>query len=425
MKIKMQTLKRPAYLAAAFVIAVAGVAQGLLMRKAYAFPAGSALVNREIRISDARPDASAVTYMVGFQPATNYAVTGIIVDFCSGANTPIINDPTCVIPPGFTIGGSPSVTVTSVDSGSSAYTELGAGSGGTWTATDHFSNGQTLRLTHNGTGPTINAGTKYVFTINNVHNPSGTGSFYARIVTYTDDVEDVTTYTHSAAEDGASTNEAEDYGGIALSTAAVISISAKVQETLVFCVSGPNGYDGGGEPVAPTIGNGCSSGISTPSLVLGHGTNMILDNTATDNDSAYMQASTNAQSGINIRMKNVSATTCGGLSRNGGTDNCPIAASGASSATIPAGTAALFGARFVAGSGITAASPYNGAASNYGMDQTTAGNNVLSTYGSLVGSSAAPLSNIQSELQFAATATVTTPAGLYAASLSIIATGTF
>lgn len=422
----MQNFKRTSYVVAAFVVAVAGVAQGLLSRKAYAFPSGATLINREIRLSDARPDASGVTYMVAFQPASNYAVTGIIVDFCSGANTPIINDATCVIPPGFTMGGSPSVTVTSVDSGNSAYTALGAGTGGTgWTATDHFSNGQTLRLTHDGTGPTINAGTKYVFTINNVHNPSGTGSFYARIVTYTDDVEDVTTYTHAAADDGASTNEAEDYGGIALSTAAVISITAKVQETLVFCVSGPNGYDGGGEPVTPTIGNGCSSGISTPNLVLGHGTNMILDNQFTDNDSAYMQASTNAQSGINIRMKNVSATTCGGLSRNAGTDNCPIAAVGAAAATIPAGTAALFGARFVPGSGITAAAPYNGAASNYGMDQTTAGNNVLSTYGSLVGSSAAPLSNIQSELQFAATATVTTPAGLYSANLSIIATGTF
>ena len=419
----MQSFKRPAYVAAALVLAVAGVAQGLLFRKAYAFPTGGSLINREIRISDARPDAANVTYMVGFQPASNYTIKGIIVDFCSGANTPIINDTTCVIPPGFDITATPSVTTTSVDSGSSAYTSLT----GTWTATDHFnatSSGQTLRLT-NSTGVAITAGTKYVFTINGVHNPSGTGTFYARIVTYTSDTEDVTTYTHAAADDGANTNEAVDYGGIALSTAAVIDIRAKVQETLVFCVSGPASYDGSGEPVAPTIGNGCTSGITTPNLVLGHGNNMILDNSQTDNDAAYMQASTNAQSGINIRMKNVSATTCGGLSRNGGTDNCPIAAVGASSATIPAGTAALFGARFVPGSGITAASPYNGAAGNYGMDQTTVGNNVLSTYGSLIGSSAAPLSNIQSELQFAATATVTTPAGLYSAQLSLIATGTF
>lgn len=425
MKIKMQSLKRPAYLAVACVLAAAGVAQGLFVQKAYAFPAGDPLINREIRISDARPDASGVTYMVAFQPASNYAVTGIIVDFCDGSDTPIINDPSCDIPTDFDIGSSPSVTVTSVDSGNSSYTSLGAGSGGTgWTATDHFSNGQTLRLTHDGTGPTINAGTKYAFSINNVHNPSGTGSFYARIITYTDDVEDVTTYDHDAADDGDGTVAAEDYGGIALSTAAVISISAKVQETLVFCVSGPNGYDGGGEPIAPTIGNGCSSGISTPALTLGHGNNMILDETATDNDSAYMQASTNAQSGINIRMKNVSSTTCGGLSRNGGT-SCDIAARGATANTIIAGDTAYFGARLVPGSGITASSPYNGLASNYGMDQTTAGNNVLSTYGSLLGFSVAPLSNIQSELQFAATATVTTPAGLYSAQLSVIATGTF
>ncbi len=419
MKTKMQSIKRAAYIVAAFTLAVAGIAQGLFDRKAYAFPAGGPLPNREIRISDGRPDASNVTYLVAFEAASAYTVKGIIVDFCSGANTPIINDPTCTKPTAFDITATPSVTTTSVDSGSSAFTSLG----GTWTATDHFANGQSLRLT-NATGVALSTSTRYAFTINGVHNPSGTGSFYARIITYTSDTEDVTTYTHAAADDGASTNEAKDYGGIALSTSAVISISAKVQETLVFCVSGPNGYDGGGEPIAPTIGNGCSSGISTPNLVLGHGTNMILDDSQTDNDAAYMQASTNAQSGINIRMKNVSSTTCGGLSRTGGT-TCDIAAKGATSGTIPAGTAALFGARMVPGSGITAAAPYNGAASNYGMDQTTAGNNVLSTYGSLVGSSSTPLSNIQSELQFVATATVTTPAGLYSAQLSLIATGTF
>src|SRR6185436_12235167 len=84
-------------------------------------------------------------------------------------------------------------------------------------------------------------------TTNGFTNPSGTGSFYARIHTYT------TTGGATAHDEDAATGYG-DYGGIALSTAAVISITARVQETLSFCV-----YEGGG-----------ACGVNAPTITIGH-----------------------------------------------------------------------------------------------------------------------------------------------------------
>jgi hypothetical protein len=71
----------------------------------------------------------------------------------------------------------------------------------------------------------------------------------------------------------------------------------------------------------------------------------------------------------------------------------------------------------------------------YGMDSlSTAANggtpasnigNVTSTFGSTVASSTGPVYHFDNEYQFAATAALTTPAGIYSANMSLIATGTF
>ena len=124
MKIKIQGFKRTAYLAAAFVVALAGVLQAVLNQRAYAFPQGAQLVDRTIRMSSSATGivtaGQGVTYLVAFEPATSYTIKGIIVDFCGGLSstnpgTPIINDSDCDKPTGFTIGASPTVTTTSVD----------------------------------------------------------------------------------------------------------------------------------------------------------------------------------------------------------------------------------------------------------------------------------------------------------------------
>jgi hypothetical protein len=408
MKIKMQSLKRTAYVAAAFALALAGIFQGLLSQRVYAAfdPNGSQIIDREIRMSSSAAGVTS-TYLVAFEPATSYQIKGIIVDFCGGAGasggagTPILGDTACSIPDGFDIG-TPTVVTTSVDS-NTGFTDLGDGTG-SWTAANPGTNNRTLRLT-NANGPTLSTSTRYQFAITGVTNPTDVETFYARILTYTSDTGDILTY---APGDEGDDTTLEDYGGIALSVVNVINITAKVQETLTFCVS------------LADPDPGCTN-TSAPVLTLGHGTNNILDNTATDTDAGFMQASTNAQSGINVRIKN--SNSCGGLSRDGGT-TCDIAPAGAAATAITAGASALFGLSVTSDTNLLSVAPYS-TGSQYGMDNATAGNEVSSTFGSLISQSSVPLDGEENQLTFAATATVTTPAGLYSADMTIIATGTF
>lgn len=396
MKVQLHKLKRTAYIALALGLAVAGIAEGLLVERAYAFPTGGQLVQRSIRISDSSTSATAgtVNYQVSFKPASDYTVRGIIVDFC--ANTPIIGDSTCTAPTTFSVGAPTVNTAPSL----SGYTNLG----GSWTATAQNSN-RTLRLVDStGVGLDDGNANQYTFVLTTATNPTTLGSFYARIITYTSHNGEILTYAPGTE----GSTDARDYGGIALSTVNVINIQAKVQETLTFCIS-----EADPDP-------NCTN-TTTPALTLGHGANEILDASVTDTDLAYMQASTNAASGIIVRMKNTNS--CGGLSRNGGT-TCEIAPVGASAAAIDAGVSALFGMYVTPGVGITATAPYSSGTTQYGMD-TTAGTGVTSTYGSNIASSSGALNNIESTLTFAATATNTTPAGLYSANMIMLATGSY
>jgi hypothetical protein len=234
-------------------------------------------------------------------------------------------------------------------------------------------------------------------------------SFYARITTYTD-----TAYGGYASATSLGTYS--DYGGIALSTANTISVTARVMETLVFCVSGSS----------PTSACG---GVTTPTVTLGHGTPAVIDAQNVDDNGTvtptYTQLSTNAASGATVRMKNSNA--CGGLSKDGGS-TCDIAATnaGGTAAAITAGSA-KFGLGVGAGSGGTGTvnpSTEYAASSGYGMDPSSS-TGVTSTYGDTIMSSSAPVSSVNNQLTFAATAGTTTPAGVYTATMTLIATGVF
>jgi hypothetical protein len=180
----------------------------------------------------------------------------------------------------------------------------------------------------------------------------------------------------------------------------------------------------------------------------------VLDSSQVDTGSVYTQLSTNATSGAVINMHN-SNTSCGGLSANGGT-TCAIppinSGSNAGASAMAAGTAAfgLFVSDSTAdpanGNGtITPMGIYHNASHVtiptdlwYGMDTATSlGANtsprptitytggVGSTFGSTVAYSTAPMYRVENTYVFAATAALTTPAGIYTANLSMIATGQF
>ena len=254
------------------------------------------------------------------------------------------------------------------------------------------------------------------------------GTFYGRMYTYADSTfgSTSTAYTSPTV-----LGNYMDYGGIALSTNQIITITARVQEQLTFCVSGA-------APATWTTTSDCSDAQAAvaPALILGHGApTAILDNSATDTGTVYSQISTNALFGAAVAMRN-SNTTCGGLSADGGvTCGIPAANGGANTpAAITPGTAA-FGMSVTNGTlgtggigTVTADANYNdGTATHYGMDTETVADPgaVTGTFGDRVIYTNSPCYRINNAYTFAATASLTTPAGIYTANMDLIATGTF
>ena len=370
------------------------------------------LNGRSITMSDSGPSAGTITtgvgsgtnvaYQLKFSVGNNGAVGGIVVDFC--ANSPLYFD-TCTAPTGFNAN---SATTT-------LGTQSGVGAGGNFGVYTTGPVANRIVLTRASasslTSPLIigmGNGTSNGFT-----NPSTVGTFYARIYTYTSAAQ------AQAHNQTAATGGEQDFGGVALSTAMVITITARVQESLIFCVSG----------AAPAANCG---GVTTPAITLGHtagGTAKIIDSSNVDTGFAYTQVSTNALSGVVIRMHNSNA--CGGLSVDGGTtcDIPPVNAGGATPFAMTAGTAG-FGMNISLGtSGTGTITPdgnyYDGNVAHFAMDSTTSGSNVTTTFGDNIASSTGPVSNVNNTLTFGATASNSTPAGLYSANLALIATGTF
>jgi hypothetical protein len=372
MKIRFPRLRRTAYVAVAAILVAVSMLSGWVGRVSAA-----QVTTRSIRISNSTPAANNVIYRVEFNVATTGNIGGIAIDFCS--NTPIIGD-SCTAPGGFNVNES---TLTVNNQTVNIQT----------LAVDAATTTNTLILTR--TASSLSSGATVNFELGNgtnaMHNPTAVGSFYARIYTY----------ATSAAAQGHSTNTPTgyvDYGGIALSTAAVINITARVMETLSFCV-----YN-------TTCGD-------DPSITIGHtvGTTTVIDENNIDTANVNFSISTNANGGASIRMK-------GDTLKSGAND---INAAG-SAVTFTNGTE-RFGLRLSAsGTNITATAPYNGAAGAYGLVVSGAGtDDVTSTYGGQIANLSGPVNNSVSTVTFAAAASNTTAAGTYTAAQQLIATGTF
>ena len=370
--------------------------------------------NRSIQMSDSAPSGGSITtgvgsgtkviYKVSFSTTnTSSTIGGIVIDFCN--NSPLAGE-TCTAPTGFNSNKATTAIYNASGMGTGAFAVYSSDAG--------TGNGNRIILTR-ATAAVLTSSVSFELGngTNGFTNPSVADTFYARIYTYA---------TAAAAQAHVTSGATGyiDFGGIALSTANVITITARVQESLTFCVSG----------AAPTSNCG---GSSSPATTLGHGTTTkALDSSVIDTANVYSQISTNAGSGAVIRIRN-SNSSCGGLSLDSGT-TCGIPPTNAGSNVTPnsgatamqAGTAA-FGLAITSGSGVTASAPYNGStASNYyGMDTTTSGSNVTTTYGSQVLACTGPVSNVNNTWTFAATASNTTPSGIYTANIAAIATGTF
>jgi hypothetical protein len=376
MKIPRVVDSRLGYLSAALFMLVSVAVPSLVMGSASA----AVLTSRSIAMSDARPSTAGVTYEVKFTTSTDPG--SVVIDFCDSTTGPIVED-ACTAP------ASMDLTSASTSDASATVSDL--------------SNGYDLDYV-SASGLVSGANTIH---ITSVTNPSTTGTFYARILTYSDS-------GHSGYTDATDVGSPVDSGGVALSTSTPINVSAAVRETMTFCVFGE------------AIDDGCTTATAPPNLTLGSGSPAALDPGTPSTGDVYSQVSTNADGGASIKMK--TNNSCGGLMRAGAA-GCDIPPVGTSTNIID-GTAAMFGMRVSAASAdigtVTKATNY-GNATNYGMNYV-AGNatGVGSTYGDeIYNTTSDPISNGNATLTFKANATSVTPAGRYQAILNLIATGTF
>lgn len=358
------------------------------------------VTTRSITMSSSAPSATGVTYTLKFTPATSIPTSSdVIADFCS--NTPLVGD-SCTATAGTDVPSFASATVSG------------------WTLSTIGTN-RGVKL---ASGAAMTAGTPVTIAINNVINPSNVGAngtFYARVLTYPGG----TAGSNTSVSPGTYT----DYGGIALSTANNISITAKVFETLSFCIfQGAN--CGAGTAPSLTLGDPTTGALSTSSAYI--------------NSNAKYTLATNAGSGVVVAMR---GTT---LCRSATPANCNTGTAGANTITAQT-TAATFStpgteqfgmctdvtgntstltatAPYIDSSGATCHSlttgTYSGS-STFGFNDVTSSGGTNNASGSQVMSAPGAVTSYTGDFVFAANIANTTEAGIYTTSLNMVATSTF
>ncbi len=324
------------------------------------------LSDRSIQLSSSASGATA-DYLVNFTTSGADAVIGsVVVQFCS--NSPILGD-TCNNVTGL------NATVATISGQSGTINGL----------TKHGnSNANNVILTR--TANSVASGAQE-FTLQSITNPTNSNvTFYARIMTFasTDGSGDQVTGSVHA-------------GGIALSTANLLQVTAKVQETLIFCVY-----------------TGANCGAGGTGVILGDGNGVLALTTTEYLDTAGFDVASNAVSGVTVRLK-------GGLPTSGSGQTLPSIGATCTLRLLTTGSS-YFGFRVsTAGASQTAAVPYNCAADNYSFDLAQTN----TTYGQTVATTSGANDVSSSELTFAAKASSTTQAGIYNTNLTMVATARY
>jgi len=223
-------------------------------------------------------------------------------------------------------------------------------------------------------------------TSNGITNPTNTNTtFFARIMTFT-----------TTDGSGSETVDSLDAGGVALSTANVLNVTAKVQETLTFCVYTMANCAAGGTAVALGDSNGVLSSTST-----------------TYTNTAKYDLASNALGGVAVKLK-------GDTLKSG---SFSITPSGSTCTVDTAATATeQFGVRVsTAGAGQTADPIYACGVNNHSFDVA----NTNTIYGENISTTAGATDASTSTLELAAKSAGTTEAGTYTTTLTLIATATY
>ena len=351
--------------------------------------------SRYIQMSNSTPGGGAI-YKAGFtvtNAATN--IGGIVIDFCS--NTPIIGD-ACTAPNGM-----------DVENEGYIFNEDFIG-GGDGLEEDVSSTGNKLVMTRDTASAPTQAAISFEFGDSGdglVINPSDLGTFYARIYTYA-------TSAAALAHNSAAPTGYTDAGGVALSTANQINLTAKVQETLSFCVY-----------------TNANCGLGGTAVTLGD-TNGVLRTSGSfvDKNTKYDLA-TNATSGAVVRFKAPLPTS--GSNTLASIGNTGTAADALTSTTqfglcSYRSTGALLAIDAVYGAGSCSSTTQTAGGGTTGGEGTaqfafdTAA--AASTYGDTLATMAAGDTNTGT-IAYVGNVATTQPAGIYTNTFTFIATGTY
>lgn len=426
-QIKYQALQNPSRTLKALiqvaVLVAASVVPLLLSQNADA----AQVTLRKITLSSSVAGAS-TTHAVSFRPAGTTNILGIVIDYCT---SPLVGT-ACTQPTGLvTQADAATINVTH-----NSQTDV--------PFTIHANSDQTGRviITH-ATGLTSVVTTDEVEFSLTVTNPTavcGGGAadectFYARLLTY-DSVAGAAAYAP------ATPGTHSDDGGVAMSTANQLTISARVQEVLHFCV----GTTDGGTDCAGMSGTSVDLGVVDSSAI---NISPVATGSGGNNVNGLALVRTNANSGVTIGYFAVQDTSSGKLKVAGAscsgvstTDQCfNSAISGGFSIDVVAGTEA-YGMTISSVDTTNSATPtanltrnaaYDGdavenaegcTASDAGTDEDCWLWDDSGSYDQIASSSTV-VDDEMLVLRFAATAAATTPTGSYAVTSTFIATATF
>lgn len=396
-------IKRASNATAAIALTLASLTPAVMLGSS---AKAAQLTSRSIDMSSSLADATGVSYTVGFTPTSAYQ--WIVIEFCE--NSPIIGA-TCEAPSTMDLD---SVTLTNV-------------TGGTGTWADDGSTTTKIKFEASASQSTA----AKVLTIGDVRNPADIdasggspsignqiGTFYARILTYSSDPE---------GAGGTTPGSYVDYGGIALSTTADVTINARVQEQLTFCV---------GSVLGSTDFSLVNSCTAIDDSVVDLGVVSTADaispvpesNTGNDKVGAFL-VSTNAISGVKVSYTSPHSLRAAVVDCEnddlGYLDQCFNSQSTGLATLNTAFTGGQVGESFgmkiesitengeAEAAGLTATAPYD---ASYAWNTTAEAE---------IASSLSVVDTEVAEIFFGARAKATTPTGSYSTSANFVATATF
>jgi hypothetical protein len=332
---------------------------------------------RKVVLSDSAGNASSVGYDHFFTNATTSAALGIKAIRFQYCTSPLYNT-SCTLPTGLVRG---TTIATQTNNGGAMTNAFSAATSGT-----------TDVLLTNATGNTFTAAQIVNIRLTGFTNPTAPNTqFYVRVETCT---------TIACTIPG----DVSDYGSMAVSTSQMLSVTATVQEDLTFCV---------GTAITSNCGTISGSTVTLAPNPMGA--------TAPSTGTAKMAASTNATGGYTITYNATTFTN---------TTSDTIASAATGGVTLNAGGTEQFGFNLVANSGGnfgTYGTNYSGGTgisivSAYGTNNQIAYNTAGATS---VATASGPTAQTTYTMSFGANVSNTTKPGVYTATQTFIATGTF